>query len=95
MLKPEEEEELSRSRKKHEEVRQSGLEGTSASLEAAKRQIKVQGVLDTPEGVVAIINNEIYRRGDKVAGAKLLRIVGNRVQFKFQGYIFEKKVVQQ
>lgn len=96
MMRPEEQAAFERSKKEKEESlkQASGKVKTSksASLDMIKRRVEVQGIMDTPDGIVAIINNEIYKRGDTVAGAKILRILGNRVQFKYRENIFEKSV---
>jgi hypothetical protein len=65
---------------------------TVTPVEAVIRKVRVQGILNTPDGIVAIVNDEILKRGDAVFGAKVLRILGDRVQFKYKGAIFEKKL---
>lgn len=63
-------------------------------FEAVKRKIEVQGVLNNEEGILAIINNQILKKGDEIFGARILQILGNRIILKYQNKVFEKRVKQ-
>ncbi|MBI4669230.1 MAG: hypothetical protein HY747_08595 [Elusimicrobia bacterium] len=62
----------------------------SDPFESIRRKISVQGVLDTEEGILVIVNNQILKRGDSYLDAKIVRIQGNKVVFKYKGKLFEK-----
>ena len=54
--------------------------------------MELQGIISTPEGRGAIINDEIYYRGDKVLGATIHRITASSVLFRYRGKTFYKKM---
>ncbi|MFC1521472.1 hypothetical protein ACFL6Y_03595 [Elusimicrobiota bacterium] len=57
-----------------------------------KRKIKVQGVLRTETGTMAVINDEVLSRGESIFGAQIIRISPEKVLFKHAGKIFSKTV---
>ncbi|MEK6544424.1 MAG: hypothetical protein AABZ44_08330 [Elusimicrobiota bacterium] len=67
---------------------------TGIAMETLKKKLNVQGVLNTDQGVLAIVNNEIVGKGDLISGAKVVRVYANRVIFNYKGRVFEKQLVK-
>lgn len=61
-------------------------------VKALHTQIELQGIISTPQGRGAIINDEIYYRGDKVLGATIRKITSSTVIFRYKGRTFYKKM---
>ncbi len=55
-------------------------------------KINLQGIISTPQGRGAIINDEIYYRGDKILGASIRKITSSTVIFRYKGRTFYKKM---
>jgi MSHA biogenesis protein MshK len=52
---------------------------------AAERTIEVSAILISPQRRIAVINGELYREGDLVEGAELVRIEAESVRLKRAG----------
>ncbi len=61
-------------------------------VKALHTKIELQGIISTPQGRGAIINDEIYYRGDKVLGATIRKITSSTVIFRYKGRTFYKKM---
>ena len=59
-----------------------------------EQRIEVYGVVATPNGIEALINDRRVREGDTVLGAKVKKITTGRIRFEYRGRVFEKKVSQ-
>ncbi|MEK7746420.1 MAG: hypothetical protein AAB576_07130 [Elusimicrobiota bacterium] len=59
-----------------------------------EQRIEVYGVVATPNGIEALINDRRVREGDSVLGAKVKKITTGRIRFEYRGRVFEKKVSQ-
>lgn len=55
-------------------------------------RIELYGVVTTPEGTTAIINDQILKEGDDIYGAVIQRITTNAVVFKYGSRTFTKRV---
>ncbi len=56
------------------------------------KQIIVQGIISTPNGRVAIVNDELRNKGDVVLNAEIKKITSSSVIFKYKGRTFYKRV---
>lgn len=56
------------------------------------KQIVVQGIISTPNGRAAIVNDEVRYRGDMVLNAQIKKITSSSVIFKYKGRTFYKRV---
>lgn len=83
-------------RRRQEEKRRQALEmarrKANDPFEIVRKRIEVQGILDTQEGALAIVDDKLLKKGDIHLGAKIVMIYENRVVFKFRGKIFSKSV---
>lgn len=83
-------------RRLEEEARRRALEASRPQPQApqpsACSRITLQGIVTTPNGAGAIINDEVRYVGDKVLGARVTRITGTRVILSDRGRLCIKKV---
>ncbi|MFH2203923.1 MAG: hypothetical protein ABIJ96_12455 [Elusimicrobiota bacterium] len=56
------------------------------------KQINVQGIISTPNGRAAIVNDEVRYLGDSVLNAEIKKITGSTVIFRYKGQTFYKRV---
>ena len=56
------------------------------------KQITVQGIISTPNGRAAIVNDELRYLGDEVLGAVIKKITSSNVIFRYKGKTFYKRV---
>ncbi len=81
-----------------EEARRRALAPPPKAKKMRKRapplhtRITLQGIISTPQGRGAIINDEIYYRGDRVLGATIRKITSSTVIFRYKGRTFYKKM---
>lgn len=59
-----------------------------------EQRLEVYGVVATPNGIEALVNDRRVREGDTVLGAKVKKITTGRIRFEYRGRVFEKKVSQ-
>ncbi|MBI4056694.1 MAG: hypothetical protein HY399_04005 [Elusimicrobia bacterium] len=57
-----------------------------------EQMIQLQGIVETPDGILAIINDNMYKKGNVVMGVKIVNIHGNQVIFEHNGNKFTKKI---
>lgn len=56
------------------------------------KKIIVQGIISTPNGRAAIVNDEVRHKGDRVLNAEIKKITSSSVIFKYKGRTFYKRV---
>ena len=57
-------------------------------------RIQLTGIIQTPRGINAIVNNERVRKGDDVLGARIVRISPSCVDFEYHKQTFKKCIIQ-
>ena len=53
-------------------------------------RIQLTGIIVTPRGINAIVNNERVRKDDEIQGARVVRITPNCVDFEYHKKTFKK-----
>ncbi|MBI4377048.1 MAG: hypothetical protein HY549_11425 [Elusimicrobia bacterium] len=61
---------------------------------SVERNIDLQGIIETPRGRRAIINDKMVGPGDKIAGAKVVKISSESVMFSVNNKTFIKRMKQ-
>ena len=57
-----------------------------------EKRIVLMAIVSTSENTRAIVNNEIVRPGDRVLGARVVRILSDRVIFEYKGRRFVERI---
>jgi len=76
------------------EREQRGQKGPVVKDRPIQSRIQLTGIIQTPRGINAIVNNERVRKGDDVLGARIVRISPSCVDFEYHKQTFKKCIIQ-